>query len=80
MSIVSEDVVARVHSDHVRIVVMLGELRKHVLRCEDQGLEAVAEVLCEALNDHIGLVDGILEALVPDDVRHPTAGDGASER
>jgi len=65
-SIVSPDVIARLQTEQLRILVLLSELQRVAKARHDERLDQVVGPLVESLRSHMGLVDGVLDALVPD--------------
>jgi hypothetical protein len=67
-TIVSPEVIARVQSEQLRLVIMLADLQRVAKARHDERLDQVVGPLVDSLRRHMGLVDGILDALVPDDL------------
>jgi hypothetical protein len=65
-TIVSPEVLARLQSEQLRILVLLSELQRIAKARKDERLDLVVGPLVESLRSHMGLVDGVLDALVPE--------------
>ncbi|MBM4359829.1 MAG: hypothetical protein FJ096_17130 [Deltaproteobacteria bacterium] len=65
-TIVSPEVLARLQSEQLRILVLLSELQRVAKARKDERLDQVVGPLVESLRSHMGLVDGVLDALVPE--------------
>jgi hypothetical protein len=73
-TIVSPEVIARLQSEQLRILVLLAELQRVARARHDERLEQVVGPLVESLRSHMGLVDGVLDALVPEPEPSRVAG------
>ncbi len=65
-TIVSPEVIARVQSEQLRLLMLLSELQRVAKSRHDERLDQVVGPLVEGLRRHMGLVDGVLDALIPD--------------
>jgi len=73
-TIVSPEVIARLQSEQLRILVLLAELQRVARARHDERLDQVVGPLVESLRSHMGLVDGVLDALVPEPEPSRVAG------
>ncbi|MBM4373921.1 MAG: hypothetical protein FJ095_02475 [Deltaproteobacteria bacterium] len=73
-TIVSPEVIARLQSEQLRILVLLAELQRVARTRHDERLDQVVGPLVESLRSHMGLVDGVLDALVPEPEPSRVAG------
>lgn len=73
-TIVSPEVIARLQSEQLRILVLLAELQRIAKARHDERLDQVVGPLVESLRSHMGLVDGVLDALVPEPEPNRVAG------
>jgi hypothetical protein len=65
-TIVSPEVIARVQTEQVRLLALLTDLQRVAKARHDERLDQVVGPLVEAMRRHMGLVDGVLDALVVD--------------
>jgi isochorismate synthase EntC len=66
MQLVSPEVLARVHSEQLRLMVLMGEIEREAGVHGNEPLAMRVATLAESLRMHMGLVDAILDALTPD--------------
>lgn len=72
-NIVSPEVLARLQSEQLKMLVLLSELQRVARSRKDDRLDQVVGPLVDALRSHMGLVDGVLDALLPEDERETMA-------
>ena len=65
-TIVSPEVIARLQSEQLRLLVLLTDLQRAAKVRHDERLDQVVAALVENLRSHMGLVDGVLDALIPE--------------
>jgi hypothetical protein len=65
-TIVSPEVIARLQSEQLRLLVLVTDLQRVAKARHDERLDQVVGALLESLRSHMGLVDGVLDALVPE--------------
>ncbi len=65
-TIVSAEVIARLQTEQLRVLVLLSELQRVAKARHDPRLDQIVAPLVESLRSHMGLVDGVLDALVPE--------------
>lgn len=68
LTLVSPEVVARLRRDHIRMRALCDALDAHVEDCQDPQLIRLYARLRRAIVEHVHLTDGVLDALVVDDV------------
>jgi 3-phosphoglycerate kinase len=76
--LVSPEVIARVQSEQLRLIILLSELQRVAKARHDERLDQVVAPLVESLRRHMGLVDGVLDALVPDAIAADSQGQRCS--
>ncbi len=76
-ALVSPEVVARVHSEQLRVLMLLSDLQRHARSRHDERLLELVDALVAGLRCHMGLVDGVLDALTPDEVALRIGAEGA---
>jgi hypothetical protein len=64
--IVSPEVVARIDRNAMRLFMLLGELRLLASEQRNARTMALSDALSEGLRDQMGLVRGIMDAIVDD--------------
>lgn len=67
-ALVSPEVVVRIRSEELRVLMLLSDLQRHARARHDERLVELADALVSSLRRHMGLIDGVLEALTPDEV------------
>lgn len=69
--LVSPEVVARMHADQTRILVLLGELRAELSTTGSPAVVSLCEALVGAFLEHKDLVDAMVEAVTEDRLSVP---------